>query len=332
MESSHRIDVHHHIIPEPYLQALQDAGVDDPIKGVAYPQWDLDTDLEVMDRNGIQASIVSITAPGVGFTSGPDAVRAARATNEYMAELIERHPSRYGGFAVLPLPDVTAAVAEIQYAVGTLGLDGIGLFTHYDGTYLGEPAFDEVIDCIAELQTVAFVHPTIPPATDQPHFGLPPSLYEFPFETTRMLASLLYHGTLDRRPDLKLIAPHAGGAAPYLAKRLTYAVTINPTLADREPADVLGSLRSLYFDTAMSANPHTLAALDSFADTSHILFGTDYPFMPESTTVETVDGIDSFFIDNEVRRQVERDNALALFPRLAERLAAVVQASAAADR
>lgn len=332
MELSHRIDVHHHIIPEPYLQALADAGVDDPIKGVAYPHWDLDTDLEVMDRNGIQTSIVSITAPGVGFTSGPDAVRAARATNEYIAELIERLPGRYGGFAVLPLPDVTAALAEIQYAVGTLGLDGIGLFTHYDGTYLGEPEFDEVIDCIAELDTVAFVHPTIPPAADQPLFGLPPSLYEFPFETTRMLTSLLYHGTLDRRPDLKLIAPHAGGAAPYLANRLTYAVTINPALADREPADLLGSLKSIYFDTAMSANPHTLAGLESFADTSHILFGTDYPFMPESTTVETVDGIDAFFTDDHVRRQVERDNALALFPRLAERLAAVVPSTAVVDR
>ncbi|WP_221767403.1 amidohydrolase family protein [Nocardioides sp. LS1] len=268
----------------------------------------------------------------MGFTSGPDAVRAARATNEYMAELIERHPGRYGGFAVLPLPDVTAAVAEIQYAVGTLGLDGIGLFTHYNGTYLGEPEFDEVIDCIAELDTVAFVHPTIPPASDQPLFGLPPSLYEFPFETTRMLASLLYHGTLDRRPELKLIAPHAGGAAPYLAKRLTYAVTINPTLADREPADLLGSLRSIYFDTAMSANPHTLAGLDSFADTSHILFGTDYPFMPESTTVETVDGVNEFFTDDSIRRQVERDNALALFPALAERVGAGTEAAAAVDR
>jgi predicted TIM-barrel fold metal-dependent hydrolase len=304
--------------------------VDDPIKGVAYPRWDLDTDLEVMDRNGIQASLVSITAPGVGFTSGPDAVRAARATNEYMADLIDRYPDRYGAFAVLPLPDVTAAVAEIQYAIGTLGLEGIGLFTHYDGTYLGEPEFDEVIDCIDELDTVAFVHPTIPPATDQPGFGLPPSLYEFPFETTRMLTSLLYNGSLDRRPNLKLIAPHAGGTAPYLAQRLTYAATINPSLADREPADLLGSLRSIYFDTAMSANPHTLAGLDSFADTSHILFGTDYPFMPESTTVETVEGVTAFF-DENARRQIERDNALALFPGLAQRLGMGVEQAAAIE-
>jgi 6-methylsalicylate decarboxylase len=321
MESAHRIDVHHHVIPKPYLQALGDAGVDDPIKGVAYPHWDLETDLEVMDRNGIQASVASITAPGVGFASGPAAVRAARATNEYLAELIEQHPTRFGGFAVLPLPDVDAAIKEIEYSITTLGLDGIGLFTHYSGTYLGEAALDPIIDCIADMGAVAFVHPTIPPATDQPGFGLPPSLYEFPFETTRMLASLLYSGTLDRHPNLKLIAPHAGGAAPYLAKRLTYAATINPLLSAREPQDLLRSLSSLYFDVAMSANPHTLAALASFAGSSRILFGTDFPFMPEETTIETVTGVTAYFSGSDLDR-VERSNATKLFPGLAARLAA----------
>ncbi|MEU3342570.1 amidohydrolase family protein [Streptomyces sp. NPDC006668] len=312
-----RIDVHHHVIPPVYLQSLKEAGVDNPIAGVDYPRWTADSDLEVMDRYGIQTAILSITAPGVGFTGGQSAARIARQTNEFMAELIEKYPTRYGGFALIPLPDVDAALAEIDYALGSLGLDGVGLFTHYQSTYLGDPEFDPVFAELVNRGAVAFVHPTIPPAADQPGFDLPPSLYEFPFETTRVAANLLYSGTLDRYPDLKLILSHAGGAVPYLAQRLTYASTIAASVASREPKDLIGSLRRLYYDTAMSANPHTLSGLSSFIGTERILFGSDFPFMPESTTAETVSGLDSFFND-EALADINRNNAVALFPRLSK--------------
>lgn len=309
----YRIDVHRHVIPPVYLSAMRDAGVDTPIAGVAYPTWDVQTDLAEMDRSGIQSAIVSITAPGVGFATGRTAASAARATNEYLAQLRSDHPTRYGAFAILPLPDVEAALAEIEYATGVLGLDGVGLFSNHRGTYLGDPAFERVFARLAEADVLTHVHPAVPPATDQPQFGLPPSLYEFTFDTTRMVANLLYSGTLDRYPGLRLILSHAGGAVPFLAKRLTYADTINPALAPRRPADLFGSLRRLYYDTAMSANPHTLAALTSLIDADHILFGSDYPFMPASTTTETIDGITAFFTDAD-RQLVERGNAIRLLP------------------
>lgn len=317
----HRIDVHHHVIPPVYLSALDAAGVDTPIAGVAYPSWDVAADLEVMDQFGIQAAIVSITVPGVGFTTGRAAAGVARATNDYLAQLRSDYPGRYGAFALLPLPDVDAALAEIDYAIGVLGLDGVGLFSNHRGTYLGDPAFDRVFARLGEADVLTYVHPAIPPATGQPQFGLPPSLYEFTFDTTRTVASLLYSGTLDRYPDLRLIVSHAGGTVPFLAQRLTYADTINPGLAGRRPADLLGSLRRLYYDTAMSANPHTLAALASLIDTGHILFGSDYPFMPASTTAETIAGLEAFFTAGD-RQLIERDNALRLLPglrRLADR-------------
>ena len=315
----YRIDVHRHVIPPVYLSAMRDAGVDTPIAGVAYPTWDVQTDLEEMDRSGIQSAIVSITAPGVGFATGRTAATVARATNEYLAQLRGDHPTRYGAFAILPLPDVEAALAEIDYATGVLSLDGVGLFSNHRGTYLGDPAFDRVLARLAEADVLTHVHPAIPPAADQPQFGLPPSLYEFTFDTTRMVANLLYSGTLDRYPGLRLILSHAGGAVPFLAKRLTYADTINPALAPRRPADLFGSLRRLYYDTAMSANPHTLAALTSLVDADHILFGSDYPFMPASTTTETIDGITAFFTAED-RQLIERGNALRLLPGLARRL------------
>ena len=309
----YRIDVHHHVIPDTYLQAMNRAGVDHPIPGVAYPSWSVEADLDLMDRYGIQTAVVSITAPGVAFADGPEAARVARATNEAMAQLISDHPGRYGAFALVPLPDVDAALREIDYALDVLGLDGVGLFTNHRGTYLGDAAFDRLFAALVERDALIHVHPA---ATDQPDFGLPPSLYEFTFDTTRMVANLLYSGTLDRHPGLRMILSHAGGAVPFLAKRLTYAATINPQLIDRQPHDLLASLRNLYYDTAMSANRPALAALTELIGTDHILFGSDYPFMPESTTAETVAGVRAFF-DADTVLDVERNNAAALLPRLA---------------
>jgi predicted TIM-barrel fold metal-dependent hydrolase len=314
-----RIDVHHHVIPEVYRQAMDRAGLHDPIPGVAYPHWDVEADLDLMDRYGIGTAVVSITAPGVAFAEGPEAARIARATNDALAQLIADHPGRYGAFALMPLPDVDAALREIDYALDVLGLDGVGLFTNHRGTYLGDPYFDRLFAAIAERDALVHIHPETPAGTDQPDFGLPPSLYEFTFDTTRMAANLLYSGTLDRHPGLRLILSHAGGTVPFLAKRLTYATTINPSLRDREPRDVLGSLRNLYYDTAMSANRATLAALSEFVSSDHILFGTDYPFVPESATAESVTGIREFFgADEEALRNVEHDSAAALLPRLAK--------------
>jgi 6-methylsalicylate decarboxylase len=128
--------------------------------------------------------------------------------------------------------------------------------------------------------------------------------------------NLLFSGTLDRHPSLRIIVNHAGGTVPYLAKRFTYAATVNPKLAPRVPHDLLGSLRHLCYETAMSANRYTLAALAAFVSTNHILFGTDYPFMPESETADTIAGIGDLF-DAASLADIEQNNAIALVPRLA---------------
>lgn len=316
MTMPHRIDFHRHVIPDVYLKAMNQAGVRDPLHGVAYPPWDADIDLGLMDRYGIRAAMVSITFPGVNFADGREAGRLSRASNEAMAKLIADHPTRYGAFALIPLPQVNAALREIDYALDVLGLDGVGLFTNHRGTYLGDPELDPIFARLAERDALITVHPAPPPATGQPAFELPAPLYEYPFDTTRAVANLLFSGTLDRHPGLRIILNHAGGTVPYLAKRLTYAATINPKLASRQPHDLLGSLRRLYYETAMSANPYTLAALAAFVGTEHILLGTDYPFLPESETADTIAGIGDFFDDASLA-DIEQNNAAALVPRLA---------------
>jgi 6-methylsalicylate decarboxylase len=161
-EAPHRIDVHHHIVPPEYVQALAGIGVTNSI-GAAFPQWDADTTLEVMDRNGIQSAITSISCPGVFFGDKGFAVMLARLCNEISARLITDYPGRFGAFATLPLPDTDAALKELEYAIETLKLDGVVLLTNYTGTYLGDPAFEVLFQELNRRRTPVFVHPADPP-------------------------------------------------------------------------------------------------------------------------------------------------------------------------
>jgi predicted TIM-barrel fold metal-dependent hydrolase len=314
------IDVHHHIVPGFYRRALADGGVDSPISGVEYPEWRPEASLEMMQHQGIATAMVSLSVPGVGLADPRLARRLARQVNEYMAELIASHPGRFGAFAALPLPDVDATLEETGYALDELGLDGVGLFTNYGRVYLGDASLDPIVAEIARRGAVAFVHPAAPHPQGHPHVDLPDSVCEFPFATTRMAAQMLYNGTFDRHPGLRLILPHAGGAIPFLAERLTFAPVIRPDMAGRGPADPLSVLRSLYYDTAMSGNAWTVAALRAFADSGHILIGTDFPFMPEwSSTRNGHQLLRAAAFTGSERRGVFRGNAEALFPRLGSR-------------
>lgn len=311
------VDVHHHIVPDFYREALAAHGLLNPVPGVEYPRWDVEASLAMMQRQGIATAVVSVTVPGVNLADGDSGAALARRLNEYMADLIADHPGRFGAFAVIPMHDVTAALDEVRHALDTLKLDGVGLFTNYRGRYLGDPAFDALLDEVHQRGAVVHVHPAAPPGAGQPTFGLPASLYEFTFDTTRLAAQLLYNRTLERYPGLRMILSHGGGAIPYLAQRLTYGSVIKPDLADREPADPIGSLQHLYYDLAMSGSPYALPSLRAFLPASQVLVGTDFPFMPAWTSEQNAWTVltHSGYTEDDLRR-IARGNAEALFPRI----------------
>src|SRR5882757_5344319 len=141
------IDVHHHIVPDEYVKALSSKGITKGL-GVPLPKWGLDTTLEVMDENGIATAIVSISAPGVYFANINEPVKFAkelsRRTNEICAELLSSRPGRFGAFATLPVPDVDAALEELEHALDKLKLDGVIFLSNYDGYYLGDLKFEKL--------------------------------------------------------------------------------------------------------------------------------------------------------------------------------------------
>jgi len=284
-------------------------------------QWTPEAALAYMDRHDIAAQIVSMPMAFSGSPEDPEfGTRIARMINEGGAELIGKHPDRFGAFATLPADGPDQALAELSYALDELRLDGVVLTSNMAGHYLGDPVLEPVVAELARRQVPVFVHPTDCPYIDVLGFGRPSSIVEFPFDTARNITNALYTGVFQRHPDLRLILAHCGGALPTLGWRIGEHTVMGrgPDDADIDPTHVAQVLRGLYYETALAGSRNSLLPTLEVTTPDHILFGTDWPAAPEATAVHNIDNLTSFdgFTKEELRG-VERDNALKLFPRFA---------------
>ena len=168
-----RIDVHHHILPPYYSAAMQRIGKN-IVGGALIPDWNIYNSLHVMDTNEISAAITSM--PFLYFGDLPLSTDFARRCNEFSARLVSDHPKRFGSFAVLPLPDVGAALRELEHAIDKLKLDGIVLPSNVGGRYLGAPEFDELFFELNRRKEVVFIHPIDPSGECSPDLNYQPPL------------------------------------------------------------------------------------------------------------------------------------------------------------
>ena len=317
-----RIDVHAHYLPDNYRSALVAAGHSKPSGMPGIPKWDADMAVAMMDRIGIDVAILSISAPGLHFGDDAAARKLARYVNDEGTRAMRSHPTRFGLFASLPLPDIDGALKEIEYAFDTLKVDGVVLESNHNGIYLGDAHLDPVFAELNRRHAKIFIHPTNPhcPCCQDPG-ALPPIGYPFPmiefmFETTRAVFNLILSGTLDKFPNIRIIVPHAGATIPVLADRVA---GLSPALGLRKPLDparFYATLRSLYYDLAGFPLPRQIGPLLDIADPKHILYGSDWPYTPEPLVADLARKLDaSPLLSPGMRKDVLRDNALALFPR-----------------
>lgn len=325
-----RIDIHGHLLPPFYLASLIAHGHLTGGGGIPNPPWTPELAIAFMNLYGISSQVVSISEPGVYYLeSEQERVEMAMRINDYIHEelITTRNPlrkGRFGGMAVLPLGSLTAsdvrnAANEANRALTGLGLDGVGLYTSYNGVYLGDPALDALMETLNSLDAVVFVHPVTP--TVFPETGIPSFVMEFTFDTTRAAVKMLYSGIYRRYPRIRWILPHAGGTIPFLSGRTTMLTLLPPLATNLQNLGINIDLDSayapLYFDTALSSEHAPMLATRAVAGVGHILFGTDWPF---SAYLYVIPGdpqphLDETFNEEE-RRQVESLNVRTLLPAL----------------
>jgi len=305
----HRIDVHHHISPPPWVTALKAAKLDSPPVNSWTPQRSIDD----LDKGGVATAITSPTLPAVGFLNAADAASVARASNEYARKLADESRGRFRMFALLPMPHVDATLNEIAYALDVLKADGVAFMTSYGNQYLGDAAFTPVMDDLHRRKATAYTHPNDPACCLNLGSGVAPVIIEYGTDTTRTIASLVFSGTARRCPGINFIFSHAGGTLSALTERFLVQMMRPPYAKEGFTAErVLAELRSFYYDTAQASNPVAMASLTQFIPISQIVYGTDYPYR---SAAEHTQGLAKIFSGADLRA-IERDNALRILPRL----------------
>jgi aminocarboxymuconate-semialdehyde decarboxylase len=312
MSTTNRIDVHQHVVPPVWADALAKHGGDP--SGWASPNWTPDRAIAFMDSQEIATGVLSLTAPSVQGWSGQEARDMARRVNEYTAGLVSTRPDRFGNFATLPMQDVEGAIVELDYALDTLKADGVVLLSNYHGLYLGDSSFEPLWAELNRRKATVFVHPGKPaiPLID----GIPGPIVDYPFDTTRTAVQLVLNGVLRRHSDVRIILSHAGGFLPYASHR--FAELASSIRSGKPPvAEILQDFQRFYFDTALSAGPAALPSLTKFAGVSKILYGSDFPYAPPSVGASFTAKLDSYAeISKQSHQAINRGNALQLFPRL----------------
>jgi len=313
-----RIDVHHHFGPPTWVEAMIEAGQlrsrENPMGLLSPPNttWTPEQSLEDLDRGGGAAAILSITNPGIYLGDVAQAVRLARESNDFGARVVSDHPTRFGLFAAMPLPDVDATLREIEYAYDQLHADGVGFMTSFEDVWLGDLSFRPVMEELDRRNAVVFVHPTAAACCRGLNYavGVSPTSMEYGTDTTRAITGVVVNGFAHAFPNIRWIWSHGGGSLPFLAERIG-----GSRRNEQMPDGFMTEVRRFYYDLAGATNRGVVASLLELVQADHIVFGTDFP--PGGTMAEYARGLRDLGMFSEAQlRLIERDNAVRLLPRL----------------
>ena len=315
MKAQQVIDVHSHMIPQSYLDYLSENHAlldeDFPI-----PSWNLDEHLKFMDDAGIACSILTLPAPQPWFGNNAESARIIRQVNEEMAAVKTQYKGRFLFCAALPLPDVDAAIREAVYALDTLHADGVKLASNSRGLYLGDPALDPLMEVLNERGAVIITHPHKPATNNETLTSVVPlASYEYLAETSRAILNMVGHNVMVRYPRLKVVVPHCGSFLPLAIPRMQSLMPVMNGVGYLQGVDIAKNLEALYYDLAGAATPETIRELLTITSPSHLLYGTDYPYVKAPILVRNLSALKNNLQDIVPQDvdQVLRENAVKLF-------------------
>lgn len=264
---------------------------------------------ENLKRAGVDAAVVSINQPGVLRLESADAAAVARDANDELTELVANAGGTIEGLATLPWQAADAAIEEIARAA-SVGLKGAMVCSNIAGRPLDDPEFEAAFGAAASLSMPLLLHPTVPAEVSAlSEHGLICAT-GFLFDTTTAILRMIFAGTFDRHPGLKIVLAHAGSLLPLLMGRVDreYARKALPrTLPEgHRPSDYL---RSLYTDT-IAGSPGALRLAIELLGADRVCFGSDFPFGDQR---QALDLVEAAALPDEVAAAVCGDNAAELF-------------------
>jgi aminocarboxymuconate-semialdehyde decarboxylase len=260
---------------------------------------DAATRLAAMDAQGIDMEVLSIN-PYWYHADRDTAADLIKVQNETLVEFCAAHPDRFAAFATVALQFPDLAAQQLEHAAKRLGFRGVGVAGSVAGQELADPRFHPFWAKCEELGVLVFLHPLgtreLEPSGRLAGSGLLTNTIGNPLETTIALSHLIFEGTLDRFPGLKICAAHGGGFLPSYANRSDAVIRTFPNrvgpLPKKHPTAYLRD-GQLYFDTIVFT-PEALRHLIAETGADKIMVGTDYPFPWTSTEIDLVLGTPGF--------------------------------------
>ena len=326
-----RWDLHTHYYPEAFFRLIEEVGGafsfgTDPTGrtiiryrgsrffGITPPMTDPARRIEDMDRVGIDVEVLSLSTPNVYFAPPERQAEVARLVNDAYAELAARHPTRFKGFASIPMDDPDAALRELERALDELRMNGVIVLSNINGRALTDPRYRPFFVECDRRHVCVFIHPMIP-ANAEPfsEYVLGP-IIGFPFDTTLAVARLCYAGVFRELPNIRWILGHLGGAVPYLMERMDNGW--RDFAECRVNIDELPSvyLKRLYYDTVSFSAP-SLMLTRELVGADHMVMGSDYPHLLGSID-RAVSTIESLEVPSAEKDQILSGTAKAILSNL----------------
>lgn len=290
------IDVHAHLYPRPFMEALAAHGpahgvsltADAPpflcFEGIRFWRYtdafhDVDARLRQLDTAGVDLQYLSLGPPMVYWAPPELGLALARLHNDEIAKVARAHPDRFIGFAAVPLQDPTRAVAELERGVG-LGLRGVGIGSNVHGRPLDDPALWPFYERVEALDLPLFIHPINPLGQPAIHDYRLDLIVGFPMDTTLAAVRLVYGGVLERFPRLRVCLAHLGGALPFLRERIALGYRVGrehfgAALAIARSPETY--LERFWLDSVSYYEPALLAGI-ACVGAGHLVMGSDAPF------------------------------------------------------
>ncbi len=284
------IDVHTHAIPEPFLDAVKSDGLfgirfekDELIHpdGDRYPVgpefFDPVARAAEMQRFGLDKSILSVS-PTLFFSSEPadEALQMARILNDALGLWVRTDPMRFSAMATIPLQSPEAAAVELTRAVDEQSLVGLSIGTRVGEKTLDQAGLEPLFAVANDRGLPILLHPNDPPVPQLRNYELANAIGN-PLDTTIAAARLIFSGTLDRFPNLRIVLVHAGGFLPYQLGRFDriYKMRLQThSQISRTPSEYLDR----FWIDSITLSTQALVYLHQLVGPSRLVLGSDYPF------------------------------------------------------
>jgi len=249
---------------------------------------DLDVRMAAMDAMGIDVQALSISVGQYFHWADRDlAAKIVRVQNETLAAVSAAHPDRFVPIGAVALQHPDLAASQLEYAMKKLGHRGVMLTGSVAGRELADAMNNPFWAKAEELGAVVFIHPRgfVEGESRLQGNGRLGNIIGNPLETTVALSHLIFEGTLDRYPGLKVVGAHGGGYLPSYIGRSDHCHNSNDRgctgAEQKKPSEYL---QQIYFDSLVYRTRNLRHLIDE-AGASQVVLGTDYPYGMQNRNV-----------------------------------------------